>query len=208
MLSLTLAELVRGTQGALVGGRLETLITGVSIDSRTCRPGDAFFAIRGAHQDGHAFVGHARLRGAAARLDSLSPLAVLGRGYAVCWNADRTAIIRDAATVAPGEQVRVRRARWNEVRVQATATRPRLLVVSETWDAWWSAEDNGRPVPTLVADHALRGVVLGPGDHEVVFRFRYPVFTAAAVLTLAGWLGLGAVLVAPRLRRRAAEKEA
>ena len=30
MLSLTLAELVRGTQGALVGGRLETLITGVS----------------------------------------------------------------------------------------------------------------------------------------------------------------------------------
>ena len=45
---LTLAELVRGTQGALVGGRLDTLVTGVSIDSRTCRPGDAFFAIRGA----------------------------------------------------------------------------------------------------------------------------------------------------------------
>ena len=49
----------------------------------------------------------ARLRGAAARLDSLSPLAVLGRGYAVCWNADRTAIVRDAATVNPGEHVRV-----------------------------------------------------------------------------------------------------
>jgi hypothetical protein len=118
------------------------------------------------------------------------------------------AALTTPAPLEPGEQVRVRRARWNEVRVQATATRPRLLVVSETWDAWWSAEDNGRPVPTLVADHALRGVVLGPGDHEVVFRFRYPVFTAAAVLTLAGWLGLGAVLVAPRLRRRAAEKEA
>ena len=49
----------------------------------------------------------ARLGGAAARLDSLSPLAVLGRGYAVCWNAERTAIIRDADTVAPGERVRV-----------------------------------------------------------------------------------------------------
>ncbi|MBI4264267.1 MAG: exodeoxyribonuclease VII large subunit [Acidobacteria bacterium] len=53
----------------------------------------------------------ARLRGAAARLDALSPLAVLGRGYAVCWNADRSAVIRDAQAVTPGEQVRVTLAR-------------------------------------------------------------------------------------------------
>ena len=33
---------------------------------------------------------------AAARLDGLSPLAVLGRGYAVCWDGDRTRIVRDA----------------------------------------------------------------------------------------------------------------
>ena len=32
----------------------------------------------------------ARLRECAGRLETLSPLAVLGRGYAVCWNADRT----------------------------------------------------------------------------------------------------------------------
>jgi exodeoxyribonuclease VII large subunit len=43
----------------------------------------------------------------AGRLESMSPLAVLGRGYAVCWNADRTAIIRRAASVAPGDHVRV-----------------------------------------------------------------------------------------------------
>jgi len=48
-----------------------------------------------------------QLRGAAARLEALSPLAVLGRGYAVCWNADRTAVIREARAVAAGEQVRV-----------------------------------------------------------------------------------------------------
>ncbi len=70
---LTLAELVHGTQGALVGGRLDTIVTGVSIDTRSCRPGDAFFAIRGAHQDGHAFVGHARMRGAACAVTTRIP---------------------------------------------------------------------------------------------------------------------------------------
>ena len=48
-----------------------------------------------------------RLRGAAARLEALSPLAVLARGYAVCWNDARTAVIRDAAGVAVGDRVRV-----------------------------------------------------------------------------------------------------
>jgi exodeoxyribonuclease VII large subunit len=43
----------------------------------------------------------------AARLDALSPLAVLGRGYAVCWNDARTGIIRSTRGVAPGDRVRV-----------------------------------------------------------------------------------------------------
>jgi exodeoxyribonuclease VII large subunit len=47
----------------------------------------------------------------AGRLESLSPLGVLARGYAVCWNADRTRVVRDADAVAPGDQVRVTLAR-------------------------------------------------------------------------------------------------
>jgi exodeoxyribonuclease VII large subunit len=48
-----------------------------------------------------------RFRATAARLDSLSPLAVLGRGYAVCWSEDRTAIVRDASHVQSGDRVHV-----------------------------------------------------------------------------------------------------
>ena len=40
----------------------------------------------------------ARMGAVVGRLESLSPLAVLGRGYAVCWNDDRTAIIRTASS--------------------------------------------------------------------------------------------------------------
>jgi exodeoxyribonuclease VII large subunit len=49
----------------------------------------------------------ARVREAVARLHALSPLAVLGRGYAVCWNEPRTSIIRSARAVAPGDRVHV-----------------------------------------------------------------------------------------------------
>ena len=50
----------------------------------------------------------ARVRVAAGRLETLSPLGVLARGYAVCWTGDRAAIIRDAADAAPGQVVHVK----------------------------------------------------------------------------------------------------
>ena len=49
----------------------------------------------------------ARLHTCAARLDSLSPLSVLGRGYAVVWDQSRTRVVRKAADVKPGDGVRV-----------------------------------------------------------------------------------------------------
>jgi exodeoxyribonuclease VII large subunit len=42
---------------------------------------------------------------AAGRLESLSPIAVLARGYAVCWKGDH--VVHAASDVAPGDTVRV-----------------------------------------------------------------------------------------------------
>jgi exodeoxyribonuclease VII large subunit len=65
----------------------------------------------------------ARLGTLAARLETLSPLAVLGRGYAVCWDADGRTIVRDAAAVRPGEAIRVVLAR-GELQADVTRTTP------------------------------------------------------------------------------------
>ncbi len=50
---------------------------------------------------------HAQLGDAAARLDALSPLAVLGRGYGIAIGPAGRSLV-DAADVRPGDEVRVR----------------------------------------------------------------------------------------------------
>jgi exodeoxyribonuclease VII large subunit len=63
-------------------------------------------AIRARAAD-HVHEAESRMRSAAGRLDTLSPLGVLGRGYALCWRDGTTTLVRDATEVEPGEAVRV-----------------------------------------------------------------------------------------------------
>ena len=44
----------------------------------------------------------------AASLEGLSPLAVLGRGYALVWDEAAGRLVRDAAEVDPGQGLRIR----------------------------------------------------------------------------------------------------
>ncbi len=48
-----------------------------------------------------------RLQAAAARIEALSPLAVLNRGYSICERADDALIVRRAGDVATGDNLRV-----------------------------------------------------------------------------------------------------
>lgn len=65
----TLAELAR-LLSAPPTAEPDTVVTGVAIDSRACRPGDLFVAIQGERTDGHAYLADAAARGAAAALVS------------------------------------------------------------------------------------------------------------------------------------------
>jgi UDP-N-acetylmuramoyl-tripeptide--D-alanyl-D-alanine ligase len=64
MPQFTIEDVVRGTQGALIGGDLGVPVSGVSIDSRTLNVGEVFFAIEGPHRDAHRYLQDAALRGA------------------------------------------------------------------------------------------------------------------------------------------------
>ena len=48
-------------------------VTGISIDSRTIKPGEAYFAIRGDNHDGHDFVDAALRRRRRARRGGAGP---------------------------------------------------------------------------------------------------------------------------------------
>jgi UDP-N-acetylmuramoyl-tripeptide--D-alanyl-D-alanine ligase len=73
----TAADAAAATGGRLAGG--DWAATGVSIDTRTLRPGDLFVALQGDARDGHAFVGDALEKGAAAALVARAPDGFGGR---------------------------------------------------------------------------------------------------------------------------------
>ena len=69
-------------------GALPTSVSGLSIDSRSTAPGEAFFAIRGDHRDGHEFV--------AAALSANAALAVVAAERRTQFPADaRLLVVHD-----------------------------------------------------------------------------------------------------------------
>ncbi len=71
--SITMEEVRSCMRGVLLSGLRSAPLSGVSIDSRTLKPGDLFFAIRGPRRDGHNFIAEVLNRGAAG--------AVVASGY-------------------------------------------------------------------------------------------------------------------------------
>jgi len=82
---------------------------------------------------------------------------------------------------------------------------PSLLVLVESWDPGWSATVDGRPAEVLEVNHALLGVELAAGPHEVEWRYTSAAEGSARGISLAGWalLAGGAVVLWRRERRKA-----
>ena len=74
----TTAEMIEAMNGRPVGS-LPQVVTGISIDSRDVKDGEAFFAIKGERVDGHDFANVAAANGAAVLVVSEAKLPALGR---------------------------------------------------------------------------------------------------------------------------------
>ncbi len=66
MLPLKIAEVIKATNGKLIYGDDEILVSGISSDSRTIKEGELFIPIIGERFDGHDFISEAFKKGASA----------------------------------------------------------------------------------------------------------------------------------------------
>lgn len=84
--------------------------------------------------------------------------------------------------------------------VRVTCDGEALVVLHVPRAPGWRAESDGRAAQLLSANLAAMAVRVGPGEHEVVFRYRPPGVIAGAAMTLLG-LGAAAGWAWPRRRR-------
>ncbi len=59
----------------------------------------------------------------------------------------------------------------NRVTINLSMKTAGLIVLADLWDKGWKARVDGRPVPILRTNHAVRGVIVPPGASTLEFRY-------------------------------------
>jgi len=90
-----------------------------------------------------------------------------------------------------------------DLRIEAAAVDPSIVVVRTAYDPGWSAAVDGRPVEVLPADGLLMGIPVEAGAHEIRLTYRDPDVTRGLQAGAVVWLGLAfGYLVTVTLERR------
>ncbi len=99
---------------AAARGALPDAVTGISIDSRSIAPGEAYFAIKGDVHDGHEFV--------AAALQAGAALAVVEAGQAAKFAADARLLVVDDVLAGLVDLARAARTRLDAQVIAVTGS--------------------------------------------------------------------------------------
>ncbi|HWX18683.1 MAG TPA: hypothetical protein VN578_02140 [Candidatus Binatia bacterium] len=93
-------------------------------------------------------------------------------------------------------QVEVREESPTRITATVHMKTPGLVVLADRWDGGWQAWLDGKSVPILQVNHAIRGVVVPAGAGTLKFSYQAASFTwglrlfATAALAMLGWLGV------------------
>ena len=96
---LTVETVLEATGGALIQGNPKTPFAGVSTDSRSIRPGELFFALRGEHFDGHQFIAEALQGGGQGTVVDQTGQWIADQAIAIIQVADTLQALGDLANL-------------------------------------------------------------------------------------------------------------
>jgi uncharacterized membrane protein YfhO len=88
------------------------------------------------------------------------------------------------------------------VQIHATASRPGLLVLDDSYAPGWTATVDGRATRVYQVDYVLRGVRVGKGSHTVVFTYAPASWRIGWIVSAGALAVVMAAILAGRRRRR------
>ena len=81
-------------------------------------------------------------------------------------------ILGDASSPAPGDTIYETSYAPNKLTYKARSSHGGVAVFSEIFFPWgWEATVDGKPVEIGRVNYVLRALKIGPGTHDIVFRF-------------------------------------
>jgi hypothetical protein len=92
------------------------------------------------------------------------------------------------------------------VTLDARMETPGMVVLADLWDKGWRVSVDGQAARILVVNHAIRGVVVPPGEHRIEFRYKPDsvriglMVSGAALLVTLGWLTI--IVISRRIHAR------
>jgi hypothetical protein len=83
------------------------------------------------------------------------------------------------------------------VRMRTQSPEPRLLVVSDSFDAGWKASVDGLPARVQRCDYMFLGIPLAPGTHVVEMSYRPPLLFVGGAISILSFVAAFSMLIFP-----------
>ncbi|MBO4652523.1 MAG: YfhO family protein [Lachnospiraceae bacterium] len=116
---------------------------------------------------------------------------------------DAVILARDTMTMA----TELNNPRNNRITGTITPTEAGVLVLSVPYDENWTVRINGSEVPTFKVDDGFVGCEISAGEQSFEMIYHAPGRSAGIVVSILGVLGMGLMVVVPRLRDKKHRKE-